>query len=132
MIFQYLRVSSTISRPIIDIIVKSKDKFAIYPILIDSGADYCIFHLELAQSFGIKLSTTTVKFYGVSKKKVIGRWGEVELKIDGYTYKTMVLFAKMTHFDHGILGQLGFFDHFDVKISYHKQTIEIDSIKPSN
>ena len=46
MIFEYLEVIPTIKRPIIEIIVKSKSKFAIYPVLIDSGADYCIFHSD--------------------------------------------------------------------------------------
>lgn len=32
----------------------------------------------------------------------------------------------------GILGQQGFFDHFDVKLSYQKQTIEIEPLKISN
>lgn len=129
MIFQYLEVSSVIKRPIIDIVVKSKERFAIYPVLIDSGADYCIFHSELAKSFGIKLSKKTVKFHGVSKKKVVGRFGEVELKIAGHIYKTNVLFAKIIHFEHGILGQLGFFDHFDVKLSHRRQIIEINLVE---
>ena len=132
MIYSYLTITPIIRRPIIEIIVKSSINFAIYPVLIDSGADYCIFNLELAQSFGIKLSKTIVKFRGVGKDQVQGRWGEVEMKIANRNYKTKVLFANIAQFGHGILGQQGFFDHFDVKLSHQKQTIEIELIKYSN
>lgn len=88
MTYSYLEITPTIRRPIIEIIIKSKDKFAIYPGLIDSGADY--------------------------------------------RYQTKVLFAQMHQFSHGVLGQLGFFDHFDVKLSHQKQIIEIEPVKVAN
>lgn len=128
MTFPYLRINSTISRPIIQIIIKYKSKFAIYPVLIDSGADFCIFNIELAQALGIKLQNKKASFRGVSKDEVVGFWGEVEIKIGDVIYKTKVIFAEISDFGHGILGQKGFFDHFDVKLSYQKQIIEVEPI----
>lgn len=132
MTYSYLTITPAVRRPIIDIIVRSDKYFAIYPMLIDSGADYCILNLELAKSFGIKLSKTAVKFFGIGREQIIGKWGKIELKIAGHTYKSKVLFAEISQFGHGILGQSGFFDHFDVKLSYFKQTIEIEPIKLLN
>ena len=132
MTYSYLIITPTVRRPIIEIIVKSKDKFAIYPVLIDSGADYCIFNIELAEAFGVKLSKKKVTLHGLSKGAITGRYGEIGLRITNQTYKATVLFAEIGHFDHGILGQQGFFDHFDVKLSYQKQTVEIESVKFSN
>lgn len=132
MTYSYLTITPAVRRPIIDIIVRSDKYFAIYPMLIDSGADYCILNLELAKSFGIKLSKTAVKFFGIGREQIIGKWGKIELKIAGHTYKSKVLFAEISQFGHGILGQSGFFDHFDVKLSYFKQTIEIEPTKLLN
>lgn len=132
MTYSYLTITPTIRRPIIEIIVKSDKNFAIYPVLIDSGADYCIFSNQLAKSLEIKLSKTKIKFRGVGKDQVMGRWGEVEIRLGNRFYKTLVLFAEIDVFSHGILGQRGFFDHFDVKLSYSKQTIEIEPIKLTN
>lgn len=132
MTYSYLIVTPTIRRPIIEIIVKSKDKFAIYPVLIDSGADYCIFNLEIAQAFKIKLSKTQVKVRGVGRGKLTGRWGKIDLRVANHIYKTGILFAKINQFEHGILGQIGFFDHFDIKLSHQKQIIEIEPIKLTN
>lgn len=132
MTYSYLILTPTIRRPIIEVIVKSGDKFAIYPVLIDSGADYCIFDEELARSFGIKLSNQVVKFRGIGKDQVTGRWGRIEIRIANFAYNTKVLFSQMNQFSHGVLGQLGFFDYFDVKLSYQKQIIEVEPIKYSN
>lgn len=129
MIYFYKEITPTIRRPIIQIVVKSQNYFAIYPVLIDSGADYCIFSLELARDLGITLSKTKVGIRSVGRDKVMGRWGAVEIKIGDTSYSTKVLFAKISKFGHGILGQQGFFDHFDVKLNYQKQIIEIDPIE---
>lgn len=126
MIFDYQKITTTISRPIIPIFLKSKTKFTFYRALIDSGADYCIFSIELAQALGIKLSKNIISFMGVGRDKIKGFWGEVEIRIDGASYKTKAIFAEISDFGHGILGQRGFFDHFDVKLRCKKQIIEIE------
>lgn len=125
MIFPYREITPRIKRPIIRIIVKSKDTFVIYPALIDSGADYCILSIELAQTLNIKLSKRKVSFKGVGKGKVQGFWGEVEIRIGGVSYKTKAIFAEISDFGHGILGQRGFFDIFIVKFDLIKEEIEL-------
>ena len=72
MVYPYLTFTNTIRRPIIDIIIKAENNFAIYPVLIDSGADYCIFNIELAKALGIKLTSKRTGFRGVGKDKVKG------------------------------------------------------------
>lgn len=129
MSYFYKEITPTVRRPIIEIIVKSKDKFAIYPVLIDSGADYCIFSIDLAKALNIKLQLKDkMKFIGVGKESVTGFLNSVTIKIGSEIYETKVIFADISDFGHGILGQKGFFDHFDIKLSYQKQTIEIEPI----
>lgn len=125
MIFPYREITPRIKRPIIRIILKSKDAFAIYPALIDSGADYCIFSIELAQGLNIKLSKSKVSFKGIGKDKVKGFWGEVEIRIGEISYKTKAIFAEIGEFGHGILGQKGFFDFFVVKFDFTEEEIEL-------
>ena len=83
----------------------------------------------MAKALGVQLSKKSTSFRGVGKGDVRGFWGEVEIKLSGHSYKTKAIFAEISDFGHGILGQQGFFDHFDVKLSHHNQTIEIDPIK---
>lgn len=128
MIFSYRDITPRIKRPIIRIILKSKNTFIVYQALIDSGADYCIFSKEVAQALNIKLSKRKVSFKGVAKEKVYGYWGEVDIGVGEISYKLKAIFAEISDFGHGILGQKGFFEYFDVRLNYQKQIIEVESI----
>ncbi len=129
MTFYYEEVAPQINRPIIPILLKSKNAFIIYRALIDSGADHCIFSKDLADLLEIKLSSKNkVMFRGVSGENINGFLNEIDIRVGNVTYQAKVIFAEISDFGHGILGQIGFFDHFDVKLSYQKQMIEVTPI----
>lgn len=133
MIFKYYEVTPEIIRPIIEVILKSETRVGIFPSLIDSGADHCIFSIDTAKLLGIKRkpeNKTTIA--GIGRDVVKGCCDELELRIADRIYTTRVIFAKISDYGFGILGQQGFFDHFDVNLSYQKQEIEIMPIKISN
>ena len=132
MTYSYLELSPTVIRPIIKIIIKSGKNFAIYPMLIDSGADYCILSIDVAKALGIQLSKKKVSFQGVSRDKIVGLWGEVDVRIDNIDYRLQAIFAEISGFGHGILGQKGFFDHFDVNLRYQADTIELTPVNLKN
>lgn len=133
MTFPYSEITSKISRPIIPIILKSKTKVMLYSGLVDSGADHSIFSLDVAKALEIKLTPKAkIQFFGAGKDTIEGFWSKIELRVSGKIYITKVIFADISQFDHGILGQLGFFDHFDVKLSHQKQTVEIEPVKLTN
>jgi len=125
MIFPYREITPKIFRPIIQVVLKNENKFAIYFVLVDSGADRCIFSIELAKALQIKLKPKKIILKGIAKEKIIGYSGKVEISIDGVSYDLTAIFADIGEFGHGILGQKGFFDHFDVKLSYQRKIIEI-------
>ena len=133
MIFPYKEITPQIRRPIIPITIKSDTRFILYHGLIDSGADHCIFSLEIAKELGIKFSKENkLTFIGAGKEEIEGFWGEIDIRIDRITYTARIIFAEISDFGHGILGQSGFFDHFDVKLSYQEQIIEIEPVKLTN
>lgn len=133
MIFEYFKVSHRIIRPIVPIILKSSTRVVLYSALIDSGSDYCVFDLGVAHGLDIKLkSRNKIRFMGIGKEELEGFRSKIEVRIGNKTYQTEVIFANINDVGYGILGQQGFFDHFDVKLSYHKQIIEIEPIKISN
>lgn len=133
MIYKYYKVTPKIIRPIIPIVLKSPSNVAVYSALIDSGADRCIFSLDIADAMGIKLnSKAKTQVSGIGRGKINGFWGELEFRIGSKIYSTKVIFAKISDYGYGILGQIGFFDHFDVKLSHTKQTIEIEPINLPN
>lgn len=133
MTFKYFKINNRIIRPIVPVILKSPTAVALYSAVIDSGSDYCIFSLNVADGLNIKLNPKNkTKFIGVAKEQIEGFWSEIEIKVSGKTYQIKIIFADISDIGYGILGQQGFFDHFDVSLSYHKQTIEIEPIKIPN
>lgn len=133
MTFPYKEINPQIKRPIIPIIIKSDNYFILYHGLIDSGADYCIFSLEIAKELGLNFSNKNkATFISAGGEMVKGFWEEIDLRIGETTYTIQAIFAKISDFGHGILGQQGFFDHFDVKLSYQKQLVEVESVKITN
>lgn len=129
MTFPYFEITPEIQRPIIPVILKSSTKLMLYSALIDSGSDYCIFSVDIAKLLDIKLQLKDrVKFIGIGEEKITGFLNNVEIKIGDRIYQTKVIFANISDFGYGILGQKGFFDRFNVKLYYQKQLIEIEPI----
>ncbi|MBI3283080.1 retropepsin-like domain-containing protein [Candidatus Curtissbacteria bacterium] len=132
MIFHYQEISPQIIRPIVPIVLKARNKFAVNLALIDSGADRCIFDIEIAKALSIKLRPNKISLKGIGRDKVVGNLGEIELNINGISYDLIAIFAPMEEFDHGILGQKGFFDHFDIRLNYRNKIIEIKKLPEVN
>ncbi|TSC90041.1 MAG: hypothetical protein G01um10145_472 [Microgenomates group bacterium Gr01-1014_5] len=125
MIFTYRRVTSQLGRPVIPIILKSRQKFILGSALIDSGSDCCVFNTQTAKILSVGLSSKSRTIKGIGSELVNGKWGALIIKVAGKSYKIKALFVDTVDVSQGILGTKGFFDHFDVKLSYRKRVIEI-------
>lgn len=125
--FRYKRYSSSVLRPVVPIGISYKDKSVTYEVLIDSGADICIFDSEIADILGIKIKTGTKQsvssITGTSEFYYIH---EVTLNIGGWKHKAKVGFLKnINKQGYGIVGQMGFFDKYSVKFDLNKEEIEL-------
>ncbi|MCL5406914.1 MAG: hypothetical protein M1429_00215 [Patescibacteria group bacterium] len=116
-------------RPVIPITIKYKDKKIDYLTLIDSGADFCIFHSEIGEYLGIDIkSGRKLEFFGVTGDKKISYFHNVTLNIGGNNKECYCGFAPdftAHRMPYGILGQKGFFDMFKVMMDYNKNRIEL-------
>lgn len=124
--FKYKSYGSDILRPVIPIEIRYNNLEVPYEVLIDSGADICIFDAGLAEILGIDL----VK--GV-KKQVVGATGfpediylhTIHIVIGSLRFKIEVGFMDIRSNSYGIVGQKGFFNIFVVKFNLLKKTIEL-------
>ena len=117
-------------RPVIQIDFDTdKGKFG-YFVLIDSGADYCIFHASIGEMLGLNIkSGKPLTFFGTSGQPQRAYFHGVEFKIGGVDHKCNVGFSfDMKKLAYGLLGQEGFFDKWIVKFEYHKENIELKKI----
>lgn len=114
-----------ISRPIIPVSIHYEEKKIHYEALIDSGADFTILPMGLAEILNINASNfKKILFTGVDGGILKGIIAKVGMEIGGATYQTSIVFAEISG-TIGILGQIGFFDKFIVKFDLKKEGIEL-------
>ncbi len=117
-----------ILRPIIPIRIVGQNNAIKYNVLVDSGADFCIFDAEIGEYLGINVrSGTEITFGGIQSlggaKAYIHR---INMEVGGHPFRAEVGFSyDIAKSGHGILGQKGFFDLFIVKFDLQKTEIEI-------
>jgi len=129
MTFHYKQYSAETIRPIIPITILFKGKSLKYEVLVDSGADGCVFHSELAELLGIVLlSGKPISFGGITGIKAKAYLHKVQLSIDEHVFTTEVAFAKIPSRGYGVVGQKGFFEFFKIGFDYSSKEIEIKEI----
>ena len=122
--FHYKMVDSY-WRPIILIEVIYKRSSIKHEVLIDSGADYCIFNAEIGEVLGIDIEKgDRLQFKGIDGVKQIGYSHRIGINAKGITYNAIAVFSyDIADMSCGIVGQLYFFDHFKINFDYQKASI---------
>jgi hypothetical protein len=124
--FRYKKYGPGILRPVIRIEVIKNDIEVPYEVLVDSGADICIFDASVAIVLGIDLlKGERYQVSGVTGSPQYYYIHKVTLNIGGTEYSTDVGFMVMTNNAYGIVGQKGFFDKFVVKFDLQKEDLEL-------
>ena len=118
---------SKISKPYVTLIMCSQEKRIRVDGLIDSGSDHNLFNIALAQVCAIDLQHATkvgVTGFNHAGKKDKGYLVPVKYVLDNYEWIGDTVFVE-TDQPHGFLGQVGFFDAFNILFSYSQEIIEL-------
>lgn len=125
--FKYKKYAPGILRPVIPIEIIHKGISVPYEVLVDSGADFCIFDAQIADILGINVKEG-------KKMEVAGITGVIEpyyvhpvtIKVGGWPFDIQAGFLPgIAKFGYGVVGQKGFFDIFIVKFDLLKEEIEL-------
>ena len=126
--FNY-KTYGSISRPVIEIILKNGENSIRYEVLVDSGADLCIFDAEIGEALGIDVQKGQKKeVFGVGGKTSIFFLHKVDIEVGGWVYKIEAGFMPDVAgrvMPYGLVGQKGFFENFIVKFDLLKGEIEL-------
>lgn len=124
--FRYKKYGPGVLRPVIPVEVIHNGLEVPYEVLVDSGADICIFDAHIAEILGIEVIkgerrevsslTGFPEFYYLHN---------ISMKVGGLEYDVEVGFMSMRINAYGIVGQKGFFNKFVVKFDLQKEDIEI-------
>lgn len=119
-------------RPIIPLLITCKGKSIGYEALLDSGADFCIFHAEVGEYLGLNIRKGPREFFGgITGKRATAFIHRVGLTIGGNHYLSVPIGFSFDIAPHGygILGHGGFFNIFRVIFDLEKEQIEL---RPKN
>jgi len=114
-------------RPVIPIGIGYNKRSIRYEVLVDSGADLCIFDAQIGEIIGIDLEQGR-------RDEVGGITGEPEpyyvhpvtLSVDGHQYDIEAGFLpNIARLGYGVVGQKGFFDIFIVTFDLSKGEIKL-------
>ncbi len=127
--FKYKRYSPTVLRPVIPIEIVHRNNSVKYEVLVDSGADLCVFDAQIGEILGIAVETGEKRIVrgitGIPEYYYLHR---VEIKVGGLNHSAEVgFFPKMDKNTYGVVGQKGFFDHYSIKFDLNKKEIELKS-----
>jgi hypothetical protein len=121
----------SILRPIIPVKLFSCEESINYEVLLDSGADTCVFDAAIGELLGVDIEAgTPVQFSGVQNSVSTGKayLHEIFISVGGKKTRIPAIFSfELSSRGYGILGQKGFFDLFSVKFDYLKEEIELKS-----
>ena len=126
--FRYARYGSVV-RPVMPIKVKYGGNEIGYQVLVDSGADLCLFDEEIGQALGMDVRRGKPhEVFGVGGKASLYYLHKVKIEVGGWEYEIDAGFMTSVAgriMPYGIVGQKGFFDIFVVKFDLLKEEIEL-------
>ncbi len=126
--FRYARYGSTL-RPVIPIKLKFKGLEINYEVLVDSGADLCIFDAQIGKAIGIDVEKgKKCEVFGVGGKASFYYLCKVEIEVGGWSSVIDAGFMPEVSgrvMSYGIVGQRGFFGLFKVKFDLLKEEVEL-------
>lgn len=125
--FKYKQCGDGFIRPIIFVDIEYDEKSVPYTVLIDSGADYCVFDQEIAGILGINVLGGPGRIaVGITGAQQTFYIHEVVINVGGHRRNINAGFMEMNDsMRYGVLGQQGFFENFIVKFDYKKEEVEI-------
>lgn len=116
-----------VHRPVVDILLMHGNKSIKYEVIIDSGADFCIFHAEMAHILGIPVDhEKRMIFHGTGGVPQTAYFHQIQIEIGGRAMDLYCGFSPdMKSLPYGILGQTGFFDQFKIEFDYIHKKVEL-------
>ena len=98
--------------------------------LVDSGADYCLFHSSVAEELGIDLKSGWIKDFGgiAAGQSVQAYMHTILIEIQGFRERVEIEagFADSDAIG-GLLGGVGFLDNYKITLEKYKGRFQIES-----
>ena len=111
-------------RPVIPIKLSLGKKAITFDGLLDSGADECTFPAWIAKTLGHDVYKGKEKIFSGIGGSVLSYQHKTHLRLNGIEFTVNVYYShEWDDMPFGLLGQAGFFSHFDIHFDYSEKSI---------
>ena len=131
--FPYLRYLVTpphvkparyVYRPVIPIKLSMDKASIIFDALIDSGADECTFPGWIAETLGHDIYNGEKRIFSGIGGSVLAYSHKTHLRVEDAGFLTKVYYShEWDDMPFGLLGQVSFFSHFDIRFNYNEKVV---------
>ena len=125
--FSYLRKGKQ-SFPVIDLKAQYKKKALTIKALVDSGASYSVFRVEIADYLGIKLEKGKVLYLEGIGGRILGYLHTISIIIGNKKYRCKAVFSREFTVSFNILGRDNFFTPFFITFYEKDKKVLIKTI----
>lgn len=125
--FKYKKYGPGIIRPVIPVEIEYQNRSVSYEVLVDSGADFCIFDAQIGSALGIDVENgDRGEVWGITGIQEYYFIHPITIRVGGWPYKIRAGFLpNIARMGYGVVGQNGFFNLFAVKFDLVKEEIEL-------
>lgn len=111
--FPYLKDAAGHHAPIVYLQVWTGNRWLYLQAYVDSGASWTIFHVDVAQLLGLKLSHAKRRYMSLGNGSVIPVWlHTIRVRFAGAEFLVPAGFSDALKVGFNLLGRAGFFDRF--------------------
>ena len=127
--FAYLKDTAGRHAPIVYLQVWTKNRWLYLQAYVDSGAAWTIFHADVAQLLGIKLSTLKRRYMALGNGSVLPVFlARVRVRFAGAEFTVPVGFSDALNVGFNLLGRAGFFDRFVMSFNDRTRVLTVTPI----
>lgn len=114
--------------PVIDLKAQYKKEVITIKALVDSGASYSVFRVEIADYLGIKLEKGKALYLEGIGGRILGYLHTISIIIGDRTYECKVVFSREFTVSFNILGRCDFFTPFFITFYEKNKKVSIKTI----
>ena len=122
--FPYLKDAQGHYAPIIYLQAWTGDRWLYLQAYVDSGASWSIFHLDVAQLLGIKLSRAKRRYVTLGNGSVLPVYLQrIKVRFAGMEFMAPAGFSDALRMGFNLMGRAGFFDRFTMCFNDRERTL---------
>ena len=124
--FPYLKDAQGHHAPIIYLQAWTGDRWLYLQAYVDSGAYWSIFHLDVAQLLGIKLSRATRRYVTLGNGSVLPVYLQrIKVRFAGMEFMAPAGFSDALRMGFNLMGRAGFFTRFTMCFNDRARTLTV-------